>query len=104
VREREHEPANGHVDEFAEDHVGAGADLIGRLLVAELFHEGGINFSGRGSCAVRSARTFVWDAYLAFGENSRWRAVPNGVLASGSDIIDNTGGLKQHFIPLLSRG
>lgn len=41
VREREHEPANGHVDEFAEDHVEAGADLLGRLLVAELFHDCG---------------------------------------------------------------
>jgi hypothetical protein len=45
----------------------------------------------------------VWDAYLAFGKNSRWRNTPSGVLASGSDIIDNTSGLEQHFIPLLAR-
>ena len=45
----------------------------------------------------------VWDAYLAFGKNSHWRSEPSDVLASGSDIIDNTGGLEQHFIPLLTR-
>ena len=28
---------------------------------------------------------------------------PRGVLASGSDIIDNTSGLEQRFIPLLTR-
>jgi hypothetical protein len=28
---------------------------------------------------------------------------PSGVLASGSDIIDNTSELEQHFIPLLTR-
>jgi len=28
---------------------------------------------------------------------------PSGALASGSDIIDNTSGLEQHFIPLLTR-
>ena len=44
----------------------------------------------------------VWDAYLAFGKSSRWRGEPSGVLASGSDIIDNTNGLEQHFIPLLT--
>jgi hypothetical protein len=45
----------------------------------------------------------VWDAYLAFGKNSRWRSQPSGVLVAGSDIIDNTSGLEQHFIPLLTR-
>ena len=45
----------------------------------------------------------VWDAYLAFGKNSRWRNEPSVVLASGSDIIDNTSGLEQHFISLLTR-
>ena len=44
----------------------------------------------------------VWDAYLAFGKNSRWRSAPSGVLASGSDIIDNTDGPERHFIPLLT--
>ena len=43
----------------------------------------------------------VWDAYLAFGKNSRWRNEPSDVLAAGSDIIDNTGGLERQFIPLL---
>jgi len=33
-----------------------------------------------------------------------WYEDPSGVLASGSDIIDNTNGLEQHFIPLLARG
>ena len=46
----------------------------------------------------------VWDAYLAFGKSARWRSEPNGVLASGSDIIDHTSGLEQHLIPLLARG
>ena len=46
----------------------------------------------------------VWDAYLAFGTSSHWRSQPNGVLAAGSDIIDNTDGLEQHFIPILTRG
>ena len=46
----------------------------------------------------------VWDAYLAFDKNSRWQSEPSSVLTSGSDIIDNTAGLEQHFIPLLTRG
>lgn len=45
--------------------------------------------------------TSVWDAYVAFGKSSRWRSGPSGVLASGSDIVDNTGGLEQRFVPLL---
>jgi hypothetical protein len=45
----------------------------------------------------------VWDAYLAFAKNARWRSEPRGLLASGSDIIDNTGRLDHHFIPLLTR-
>src|SRR5216684_779837 len=36
----------------------------------------------------------VWDAYLAFGKTSRWGSEPSGVLASGTDIIDNTSGLE----------
>jgi len=44
----------------------------------------------------------VWDAYLAFGKTSHWGSAPGGVLASGSDIIDNTSGLEQHFIPILA--
>jgi hypothetical protein len=46
----------------------------------------------------------VSDAYLAFDKNARWRNEPTGVVASDSDIIDNTSGLDQRFIPLLARG
>jgi hypothetical protein len=52
----------------------------------------------------RRTGDIVWDAYLAFGKTSRWRSEPSGVVAAGSDIIDNTSGLEQHFIPLLTRG
>ena len=44
----------------------------------------------------------VWDAYYAFAGNARWRGEPSGLLAAGSDIIDNTNGLEQHFLPLLT--
>lgn len=44
----------------------------------------------------------VWDAYFAFGANARWRSEPAGLLAAGSDIIDNTSGLRQRFVPLLT--
>jgi hypothetical protein len=44
----------------------------------------------------------VWDAYFAFGGTARWRSEPSGLLVAGSDIIDNTGGLEQHFVPLLT--
>jgi len=43
----------------------------------------------------------VWDAYLAFGRSSRWHVAPGDLLASGSDIIDNTAGLEERFVPLL---
>jgi hypothetical protein len=46
----------------------------------------------------------VWDAYYAFPRGSTWTRQPSGVLATGSDIIDNTSGLERHFIPLLTRG
>jgi hypothetical protein len=38
---------------------------------------------------------------LAFAANARWQREPSGLLAAGSDIIDNTNGLEQHFLPLL---
>jgi len=44
----------------------------------------------------------VWDAYLAFAQNSRWQQEPTRLLAAGSDIIDSTKGLEQHFVPLLA--
>jgi hypothetical protein len=40
----------------------------------------------------------VWDAYFAFGKSDRSLEKP---LAAGSDIIDNTRGLEQRFVPLL---
>jgi hypothetical protein len=43
----------------------------------------------------------VWDAYYAFGPNSHWDAAPSGLLAAGSNIIDNTSGLEAHFNPEL---
>ena len=43
----------------------------------------------------------VWDAYYAFRSSARWNALPNGVVATGSDIIGNTGGLEKRFVPLL---
>ena len=43
----------------------------------------------------------VWDAYYAFDGHARWRRAPSGVVAAGSDIIDNTEGVSQHFLPLL---
>jgi hypothetical protein len=48
----------------------------------------------------------LWSATaspFAFDKNSRRRSEPNGVLACGSDMIDNTSGLEQHFVPLLTR-
>ena len=62
----------------------------------------------RWSVLVRSATGFhvassASSRALAFGKNSDWRGEPSGRLASGSDIIDNTDGLEQHFIPLLTR-
>ncbi len=46
--------------------------------------------------------SIVWDAYYAFPSNSAWRNQPSGVLAAGSDIIDNVAGLEHNFVPLLS--
>jgi hypothetical protein len=42
-----------------------------------------------------------WDAYFAYPANSNWRHQPSGLLAAGSDIIDNTDGLSRRFAPLL---
>jgi hypothetical protein len=43
----------------------------------------------------------VWDAYFAFAPQATWGATPDHLVASGSDIIDTTGGLSDHFLPLL---
>ena len=46
--------------------------------------------------------SIVWDAYFAFPRSSTWTNKPSGMLAAGSDIIDNTDGLAENFIPLLN--
>jgi hypothetical protein len=43
----------------------------------------------------------VWDAYYAFTPTSRWRQVPDDVVATGAPVIGATGGLEQSFVPLL---
>jgi hypothetical protein len=45
----------------------------------------------------------AWDAYYAFPSSSTWKSQPSGVLAVGSDIIDNVSGLERSFTPLLGR-
>ena len=35
-------------------------------------------------------------------DSARWRKEPTGLLAAGSDIVDKTSGLEQHFVPLLT--
>jgi hypothetical protein len=44
----------------------------------------------------------VWDAYYAFPGDSTWLNQPSRLLAAGSDIIDNVGGLEHAFVPGLS--
>ena len=48
--------------------------------------------------------SIVWDAYYAFPSSSTWRHQPTGLLAAGSDIIDNVSGLEHTFAPLLESG
>jgi hypothetical protein len=78
--------------------------LIGRIVFALVFLFSGSTVHLLQTGGLGAPGDIVWDAYLAFGQNSRWRSEPGGLLASGSDIIDNTSGLEQHFIPLLARG
>jgi hypothetical protein len=47
--------------------------------------------------------SIVWDAYYAFPSSSTWTSRPSGVLAAGSDIIDNVSALEHDFVPLLRR-
>ena len=58
-------------------------------------------FGEHSTGALGGPGDIVWDAYLAFGNTSRWRRQPGGVLAAGSDIISTTGGLERRFVPLL---
>jgi hypothetical protein len=44
----------------------------------------------------------VWDAYFAFRAGSRWPTTPTGLVAAGSDIIDNTEGLHDRFAAALA--
>ena len=61
-------------------------------------------FADHSTGGLGAPGDIVWDAYLAFGKSSHWGGQPTGILASDSDIIDNTRGLEQHFIPLLTHG
>ena len=58
-------------------------------------------FANRSPRGLGGPGNIVWDAYCAFAGNARWRGEPSGLLAAGSDIIDNTNGLEQGFLPLL---
>jgi hypothetical protein len=51
---------------------------------------------GRGG-----AGSIVWDVFYAFARDSTWNGEPTGLVATGSDIIDNVSHLEQNFIPLL---
>src|SRR5205085_12645969 len=58
-------------------------------------------FADRSLGGLGEPGNVVWDAYLAFAGNARWQREPSGLVAAASDIIDNTNGLEQHFLPLL---
>jgi hypothetical protein len=59
-------------------------------------------FADRSLGRLGGPGNVVWDAYYAFGASAQWRNEPSGLLASGSDIIDNTNELEQQFLPLLA--
>lgn len=59
-------------------------------------------FADRSLGGLAGPGGVVWDAHFAFAANAYWQAQPSGLLAAGSDIIDNTDGLEQHFLPLLT--
>ena len=58
-------------------------------------------FADRSLGGLGGPGSVVWDAYFGFAANARWQREPSGLLAAGSDIIDNTNGLERHFLPLL---
>jgi hypothetical protein len=58
-------------------------------------------FGGHAVGELGGGGYVVWDAYFAFPKLSRWQAIPSGVVAAGSDIIDHTAALEDRFIPLL---
>jgi hypothetical protein len=45
--------------------------------------------------------TRAWSASGTATGSPRWQQAPGAALVAGSDIIDNTDGLKDRFIPLL---
>ena len=59
-------------------------------------------FADRSLGGLAAPGDVVWDAYYAFAADARWRNQPSGLLAAGSDIIDNTSGLEQRFLPRLT--
>jgi hypothetical protein len=59
-------------------------------------------FADRSLGGLGGPGNIVWDAYYAFAKSARWRRAPSGLVAAGSDIIDNTNGLEQHLVPLLN--
>jgi hypothetical protein len=96
---------------LAEGEVGVPDDVTGSAEAADRVVSlwdgsrlAGRWFAGHSVGGLSAPGEIAWDAYLAFGKRSRWRGQPTCVLAAGSDIIDNTSGLEQHFIPLLPRG
>ena len=42
-----------------------------------------------------------WDAFLVFGENARWRAVPADLISSGATVIGESDELQDTLVPLL---
>ena len=66
-----------------------GDRIVGKWFAAKQL--GGLGGSG----------SIVWDAYYAFPRNSTWTSNPSGLLAAGSDIIDNVSRLENNFVPLL---
>jgi hypothetical protein len=60
-------------------------------------------FADHSTGGLRGPGDVVWDAYFAFERTSEWQREPTGLLAAGSDIIANTSGLEQRFIPLLAK-
>jgi hypothetical protein len=59
-------------------------------------------FGDHSTGGLGSPGTIVWDAYFAFPKHAVWRREPQHVLASGSDIFDNTNRLEERFVPLLT--
>src|SRR5438552_16838124 len=45
--------------------------------------------------------SIAWDAYYAFPSNSTWTNAPSGVLATGSDTIDDVSSLDDNLHPPL---